>query len=789
MVSIGSKALPARRHRTCGFVEDSLMVKEDALYKRGKGKKGMNRKDRGERHEFDGDNSKKTISGRTDDRSVAGRKFSKHQSTSASQTAHVRKQVDPEMAKYFSEVSNLFESDGVDIEERSVICGNALEETRGKELELATDYILSHTMQTLLEGCDVDHLCGFLQSCAMDFPSIAMDRSGSHVAETAIKSLAKLLEDNDVYSVVEETLTILCKVVVTNPVDLMCSCYGSHVLRSLLCVCKGVKIDSDFHVTKSSTVLAERLNFRASRIDGDYSHLQQGFPDLLKFLVSGMIKRTRKEIKTLQVDQFGSLVLQTALKLLAGNDEELLHAIPILLGCNKEDILEGNYIEMDIVRNVVNLMKETAFSHLMEVILEVAPEVLYNEMFTKVFKNSLFELSSHHCGNFVIQALISHARCQDQMELIWEELGPKFAVLLEMGRSGVIASLIASSQRLHSHEHKCCQALTAAVCSANESPRFIVPRILFLDNYFFCEDKSNWNWPSGARMHVLGSLILQAVFRYQSEYMQPYVTSITSMETDHVLEAVKDRGGARVIEAFLTSNASGKLKRRLVMKLRGHFGELSMHSSGSFTVEKCFTVGNLSLREAIVTELVAVQSELSKTKQGPYLIRNLDVDRFATQPDQWRSKLASKQSAYDEFYATFGSGEAKPLKNEGFLADFSKHSSHPKDLKEMRKEIGNQLSSGVPFLSTSGFKSKPKKTDQHSRKHPETSVDYKITQVKNKNLKKRKSHVESDNVAAVGKMTENVGRSKELDQSVSKTGKKRERKDDQLNTSKKKLKA
>lgn len=65
----------------------------------------------------------------------------------------------------------------------------------------------------------------------------------------------------------------------------------------------------------------------------------------------------------------------------------------------------------------------------------------------------------------------------------------------------------------------------------------------------------------------------------------------------------------------------------LVWRLRGHFGELSMHSSGSFTVEKCFTVGNLSLREAIVTELVAVQSELSKTKQGPYLIRKLDVDR------------------------------------------------------------------------------------------------------------------------------------------------------------------
>lgn len=123
-----------------------------------------------------------------------------------------RKQVDPETTKYFSEISNLFESNGVDLEERAVICANALEETRGKEFQLATDYIISHTLQTLLEGSDVDQLCAFLKSCAKDFPYIAMDRSGSHVAETAIRSLAMHLQDSEVYSVIEDTLTMICKV-------------------------------------------------------------------------------------------------------------------------------------------------------------------------------------------------------------------------------------------------------------------------------------------------------------------------------------------------------------------------------------------------------------------------------------------------------------------------------------------------------------------------------------------------------------------------------------------------
>ncbi|XWS18762.1 hypothetical protein CRYUN_Cryun32bG0072600 [Craigia yunnanensis] len=528
-----------------------------------------------------------------------------------------------------------------------------------------------------------------------------MDRSGSHVAETALKSLARHVQDTEAYNTIEETLRMMCEVIVVNLVDLMCNCYGSHVLRSLLCLCKGVPLDSsEFHGANASKTLAKRLNFKASQLDGnDSQHLQHGFPNLLKFLVSGMLNCTREDIETLQVDQYNSLVLQTALKLLAGDDQELLQIIPILIGFNKQNLVEGEFIDVTIAGETFESMKETAFSHLMEVILEVAPESLYNEMFTKLFKNSLFELSSHHCGNFVVQALISHARTKYQMELIWEELGLKFGDLLGMGRSGVIASLIAACQRLQTHEYKCCQALAAAVGSKNETSKFIVPRILFLDSYFSYEDKSSWNWSGGFKMQVMGSLILQAIFKFQSEWIQPYILSITSMEAEHVLEAAKDAGGARVIEAFLASDASTKQKRRLVVKLRGHFGELAMHLSGSFTVERCFNAGSLSIKEAIASELLDLRTELSKTKQGPHLLRKLDIDRYATKPDQWRSKQASKQSAYNEFYVAFGSSES-PTKNK-FLCDAS--ISEPEELNT-RKEIDSSLTSTSKVDDTSAEK-------------------------------------------------------------------------------------
>lgn len=671
--------------------------------------------------------------------------------TSPPQLSRIRKQLDPETTQYFSEIANLFETEGVELEERSLICANALQETKGKEFEIASDYIVSHTLETILQGCDVDHLCDFLHSSANDFPYIAMDRSGSHVAETAIKSLAVHLQHDEARPLVEEALTVICKVIAANSVDVMCNCYGSHVLRTLLCLCRGVPLDkSAYYLSKSTTLLAERLNSKEFSKKDDETNFEPGFPNLLKVLVSDMLKHAKKRIKTLQVDQFSSLVFQTVLRVLAGDDEELLHVIPFLLGCKDKYNAEESFINTKVVADLKNLLKESKFSHLMEVILEVSPEALFNELFTKVFRSSLFELSSHQHGNFVVQALISYSSNQDLMELIWEELGPNLEDLFKMGRSGVIASLVAASERLHVNERKCCQVLADAVCPPDDSPKGIVPRLMFLDSCFSYEDKSNWSWQSGARMNVMGSLILQTVFRFRSEYIQPYITSITSMEATHVLEAVGDSRGSHVIEAFLCSGASGKQKRRLVIKLKGHFGEVALNSSGAFTIDKCFTASNLSLREAIVSEVLAVRSDLSKTKQGSYLIRKLDIDGFAANPDHWRSKQVSKESTYNDFYTMFGSNDTKLTKNDSFLSDTLNNKSNPKAVKEMRKEIDQSLGSGASFLS---FQKNPKKEKHKSKKNAYNSGDDDESSNRKKRSKKEKveSGFDTAATAATGK--------------------------------------
>ncbi|WOK98872.1 hypothetical protein Cni_G07584 [Canna indica] len=211
-----------------------------------------------------------------------------------------------------------------------------------------------------------------------------------------------------------------------------------------------------------------------------------------------------------------------------------------------------------------------------------------------------------------------------QMKLIWKELGPKFKELLELGKPGVVDSILAACERLQTLSHECCHALSTAVNLDSESPSFIVPHIQFLESYF--RDKSSWKWPPYDKMHVLGCLMLQIIFRYPMQLIQPFVMSLTSMDTAHVLQTAKDAGGGRVIEAFLSSDVSTKMKLKVVTKLQDHYAELAMGIASSFTVEKCFASSNVSLKENIAIELLAARAELSKTKHGPYLLKKLDID-------------------------------------------------------------------------------------------------------------------------------------------------------------------
>lgn len=108
-------------------------------------------------------------------------------------------------------------------------------------------------------------------------------------------------------------------------------------------------------------------------------------------------------------------------------------------------------------------------------------------------------------------------------------------------------------------------------------------------------------------------------------------------------------------------------------------------------------------------------------------------DRFARQPDQWKSRQASQQSALKEFYATFGPTETKSFEKESFLAD-TVPKSQPGKLKDIRKEIETTLASAktsnTPFLAHQVSKKVKRFKDEKKRHRKDGESESKRKKIK-----------------------------------------------------------
>ena len=70
-----------------------------------------------------------------------------------------------------------------------------MEETRGKEVQLACDPALSRLLEDLVHTAEPPQLVSFLLGCASDeFALVACNPNGSHVLEGVLRSVAEHLE-------------------------------------------------------------------------------------------------------------------------------------------------------------------------------------------------------------------------------------------------------------------------------------------------------------------------------------------------------------------------------------------------------------------------------------------------------------------------------------------------------------------------------------------------------------------------------------------------------------------
>ena len=90
-------------------------------------------------------------------------------------------------------------------------------------------------------------------------------------------------------------------------------------------------------------------------------------------------------------------------------------------------------------------------SHMVQLIIKVAPTSVYNKMYDALLKGKLLGYSKHHVANYVVQSVLANARTAGQIKEMATELGG-FKSLLENGKYGVVRTVVQASANLKTME-------------------------------------------------------------------------------------------------------------------------------------------------------------------------------------------------------------------------------------------------------------------------------------------------------------------------------------------------
>ncbi|KAK9798918.1 hypothetical protein WJX73_010578 [Symbiochloris irregularis] len=570
-----------------------------------------------------------------------------------------RKRLDPEVLAYFHEIRNHFDSLELG-EERTLVADNCLQEALKQPLQVTTDAECSRIIEVLLTSASalttLELVEGLLEGDA--WLTVSTNPFGSHVAEKLLEAMCSLQNSSpEVEQRFSKVLESLNKEMALRVHDLIVDRYGSHVARSFLCLLAGFDVLQPGD-TKDKGAIKQGLAARMSSAGTAAAAQEVWYPQHLASFAGAVMQGQHPSALAhlLPAHQHGSPFLQALLMAVSGN-EELLHKLiqgivryPQSASILKKAPSSPPLFDSSDRERLQALMKEGTCSHVVEVIIKVAPTQLRKRMYSFALEGSLLHLAQHPMANFVVQAYIATVTTTPQMKALMKELGQSFGELLAQHRAGVVAALVAAAHRTGA----CNDAVSSSLASGlkhtgQQDCKGLAERLMTLDSPASLQEGQE----GPLRPSPLGCTILTQALQLSQAAAKPFADSLQQIPATQLVRMGACGGGSSVLEALLEQLAGGGSKacKKLLKKLRGSYAKLAQTPSGCFLVEKVFNVAGVKDKEVLVEELAAATERIEAMPRGSKLLQRCGVSHFQRDPDAWKRRLASSAQLRQDFAA------------------------------------------------------------------------------------------------------------------------------------------
>ncbi|KAG0044929.1 Nucleolar protein 9 [Gryganskiella cystojenkinii] len=596
--------------------------------------------------------------------------------------------IDPDVQQYFKGVEQTLDELNFDTaEDQQLFLENVYTEVQGKELVLATDHSCSLVLEKLLRASNDFQLRVFFDKLNGNFLKLFTHRFASHVCQTLItlcadsverevrsnelktkEELETVAKEDGVLLSAEELILNMCRQTQEEFTALISDPFASHIIRVLLYVLAGRTVADDGTGkgnvrSKKSAKYNDANNsktnagtFRPTRL------VPPSFKEMLRTITSTMMNGLSASIvRSLAVHQVANPVLQLLLEVLAKDDEAAKDELvdKLLMDITREE--EPGHKNDDRDAYVETLLRDQVGSHLLEKIVQVASPALFQKFYTSYFRGRLVKLSHHPIANYVIQQFFTHAKTPVQLEMMVEEVLPAFEDFLKYGRPGVIRAVVEACRNVGACHKEVIKGLCAAFHTNSTMDRKeFLHVVLQMETYESLIERRETQEQEGItatkpKFHPQGAVILQLLLQFPEEHSKIVVDSYFAQKEELMYAWTMDPVGSHVIEAFLTSPTLNlKVKRKILKSFLGKYHQMALDRYGGHTVDKCWAVSDIEMKEKIATELLAHEQALSQSFHGKFILRNCKIDQFKRKKEEWVEREKGIERKKDMFKDILG---------------------------------------------------------------------------------------------------------------------------------------
>ncbi|SCU97897.1 LAMI_0F11980g1_1 [Lachancea mirantina] len=571
-----------------------------------------------------------------------------------------------EELEYFKQAESTLAIDAFESpEEKEAFIRGVIEESKKKELKLATSQICSKLMERIILAADNLQLKEIFETFHGFFYNLACHKYSSHVLETVLVRSASLVEKElltpsfeDSTNTMEQLFLRMVDELEPHFRAMVSHRYASHVLRLVLLIISSKTLPST--TLNNSSLRSKKSKIARKMIDikdnEDFNRVYRT-PDSFKIKLRAILASFYKDlsgggelgsskrgnvdltsitkVRELCIDPVASPVLQLVIQIegIFDRDRSFWHLI--FSSTDEKDPKEEAFVEY--------LLSNSVGSHFLQNVVSSSRPKYTERLFSLYMKDRVVKLARRDStGVFVIQALLKHLH-QNEVRSLLMDLVPELQTYLDSHLDFCTEIVDCSIRQDNFMRDQIIEQLLAKFGSQKENKSGILETCLHLSSSTLGNTKGDWPTAEERRR----SLFLEKLIDYDDKFLNMTIDGFLDLPHERLLQMCYHGVFSRVVEHTLQVKRVEKIKRKLLLNIFcTDTVNLACNAYGSHLVDKLwdFSAQLTMYKERIATSLTNEATKVKNSVYGRQTWKNWSLDNFLRKRYDWKKIIRDQES-------------------------------------------------------------------------------------------------------------------------------------------------